>query len=493
MRTAVKRFAAIARPVSAGLLFASLACTTPKEVVKPDTGPGKQTPQANPNTKKAEPPPISNRALLLFEDANKAAEAQRRAKTPDYASLERKYQAALEADPKLAEAEYDLGVLAERQGRTDEAIKHYQAALQKKPSLKQASINLAVIAENQGDLPKAIALYQGVLSTHPQDAMSRSHLADIFRRQGDHDKAMDLARQALMRDPKALLAYKVMMLSYLERKQLAMAKLVALRATKIDDSDPELYQTVAMVLLAEGQTVAAKAQLKKAVEVRPDFVPARIELARMALKDEDYPGAEEHLRRILQVNGKSAEAHLNLGVAYKGMGQVDKAMQEYDAAEKLDPNLAAIYLNRGVILLRNKDAPEKAEEYFKKYLSLTGEGAGGADAPVLALLKEAEQVIQAKAEAKRAEEEAKKLQEAQKAQQEKLKQAEAEEAAKKGGGNAIPAKAEGGKPDGTPATAPTPAKGAAPDTGKSGQVAAPTKAPAKAPGPDKDEPKDDVL
>src|SRR5262245_54251742 len=89
--------------------------------------------------KQAEVPQVSNRAKLLFEDAVKAMEAQKKGKAPDYAALERKFQAAAEADDRLAEADYNLGVLAEKQGRKDEAISHYRTALRKKPSLTQAA------------------------------------------------------------------------------------------------------------------------------------------------------------------------------------------------------------------------------------------------------------------------------------------------------------------------------------------------------------------
>src|SRR5690349_17156285 len=80
-------------------------------------------------TKSNEPQSISNRAKLLFEDALSAYEAQKKGGAIDYPSLERKFKAALDADNGLAEAEYNLGVLAERQGKTPEAVGHYQAAL----------------------------------------------------------------------------------------------------------------------------------------------------------------------------------------------------------------------------------------------------------------------------------------------------------------------------------------------------------------------------
>ncbi|MFY0524032.1 adventurous gliding motility TPR repeat lipoprotein GltE [Archangium gephyra] len=364
-------------------------------------------------TKPNEPPPISNRAKLLFEDALGALEAQKKANAFDYPSLERKFKTALDADPNLAEAEYNLGVLAERQGNMQEAISRYQVALKKKPTLRQASENLAVIAQNAGDISGAVSIYQGILKIYPDDGNARARLAEIYRQTGDHEKAMELSRAALMREPQSVTAYKVMMRSYLERKQLAMAKLVALRAMKIDQNDPELHHTIGLILLQEEKKDAARLSFKRAVEVRADYVPSRVLLAQMDLEAEDYPGAEEHLRRILQADSKNAAAHLNLGIAYKGQGQLDKAMQEYDEAEKLDPKMAAIYLNRAVMLHRHKGAPERAIELYRKYIAMSGgEVALNAEHPIFGLLREAESIVQAQREALAAEEQQKKLEEA---------------------------------------------------------------------------------
>src|SRR5262249_55857276 len=352
----------------------------------------------------------------------------KKAKAMDYPMLESKFQAALAEDPKLGEAEYNLGVLAERQGKRDAAVAHYQSALKRKPTLKEAAENLAVMAQNEGRVPEAVRAYEGILEVYPDDARVRARLAEIYRQGGDHERAMEFARQALTREPKTLTAHKVMMLSYLDRKQVSMAKLVALRALKIDESDPELYHTIGMILLSENEPAKARLQFKKAVEVRPDYLPAHMMLAKMALQEENYQGAEEHLRRILQSNGNNAEAHLNLGVAYKGQGQYDKALQEYEAAERLNPELAVVFLNRGIILHRYKDSPEKALECYKKYLLLAGGAVAVApEAPVFGLMNEAEQMIQAKADTKRSEEESKKLEQAQKTQQAKLKEAEERE------------------------------------------------------------------
>ena len=122
---------------------------------------------------------------------------------------------------------------------------------------------------------------------------------------------------------------------------------------------------------------------------------------------------------------------------------MDKALAEYDAAEKLDPKLAPVYLNRGIVLQRYKDAPDRSLELYKQYVQLSGgESALPPDAPVIALRREAEQLVAAKSQAKTQEQQAKTLEDAQKLQQQRMK--DAEDRAAKG----------------------TPAKGTAPDKGK---------------------------
>ncbi len=382
------------------------------------SGPGEKTGDHTPQ--------INARAKLLFEDALKATAAQKKAGKPDYASLEHKFQAAVEADPALAEADYNLGVLAERQGKKPEAIAHYKEALRKKPTLKEAAENLAVMSQNSGDEEGAVRIYQNILENYPEDASSRARMAEIYRRRGDHEKAMELARAALFREPRTLPAYKVMMQSYLDQKQLSMARLVALRAVKLDENDPEIYYTLGQVLLAENEPAKARLQFKKAVEKRPDYLPAHKILAKMALQQEDYAGAEQSLRRLLQASGNSAEAHLDLGVAYKGMGQYDKALVEYDTAQKLNPELSGVFLNRGIILAI-KGMPEKAIEQYKLHNARPGAETNVSDD----LIKESEAVLarreedkRAAAEAAKMEAEAKTQEAAVKAEEKKVKEQE---------------------------------------------------------------------
>ena len=381
-----------------GLLLAGCATSAgggpaPSEPVKQPTvtGPADGGPSAH--------------ALALFDDANQAAAAQ--AKAPDNAALERRYDAVRQADPRLAEADFNLAVLAERQGKREQAFVLYRSALDKKPSLKAAAEALARLTQEQGDIPSAIAQWMDIAQKFPDDAGSRVALAELYRQGSDHDRALDFARQALIRDPKSMSAYKVMLRSHLDRKQYALAKLVGLRALKIDDKDPDLYVALGDIQLAEGQPDQAAIQFKKALEVRPDHTGALTELARLGLADQDYAAAEASLRRLVETGAATAEVQLALGVAYKGLGQPDKALAAYDAAEHLNARLAAIYLDRGILLQRMKGAPDRALEQYKRYVDLIGgEGQLPGDSPVPSLRREAGQMVRAKAEAHKVEEQA---------------------------------------------------------------------------------------
>lgn len=408
-------------------------------------------------------PQISSKAKLIFEDALKAYEKQKKggAKAIDYPGLEKRFRAAADADPNLAEATYNLGVLADRQGKTKEAVALYKEALARKPTLRQAAENLAVIAQNNGDEAGATRIYTDILNAYPDDASSRARLAEISRRKGDHQRAIELSREALFRDPKTLQAYKTMMQVYYEQKQFSMARLIALRASKLDDADPEIFYTLGLINLAEKDATKARAQFKKAVEARPDFLPAHYQLCQMAFEKEDYQGAEEHLRRILQSNGKNANALLNLGVAYKGMGQLDKAMATYDEVQKLNPEMPELYLNRGIIIGLKGD-PDKAISLFKTYIARKGEGGLGMDHPVHTLIVEQEAVLKQREEDKRIAEEvarmeaeAKKMEAA--AAEEERKQKEAEFQKQKADAKAPPgAKTDAKSADGKGQAAPPP-------------------------------------
>lgn len=82
--------------------------------------------------------------------------------------------------------------------------------------------------------------------------------------------------------------------------------------------------------------------------------------------DSLYVKAEVDYRKALDVNPKSTEAIYNLGLTLSQQQKLKEAMEQYDAASKVEKNktkLAKIYHNIGVILQASQQYPQCIEAY----------------------------------------------------------------------------------------------------------------------------------
>jgi len=318
-------------------------------------------------------PAMPARALRLFEEAVRSEEEQKKLKVPaDWPYLERKWRAVLDA-ADVAEARHNLGVALEAQGKLGEARAEYERARELKPSLRQASVNLGVLLEKQGDARAAAAVYQQCVRDFPEDAVARERLAVLYRSAGQLDDAWRLAREALVREPRSVAAYRVLARVALQRNDLDLAKLVALRAQKLDADDPELPYTVGLVLARQGDDAAAQAQFRKALALRDGFLAARYALLDVSLKKQAWGSVAEHAAAILKAEPTNAAVQLAHGLALRYTGKPDEALAAYERAEKASGDrLAEVHLARGVLFARVKSECEPALTELKAYQTRAG-------------------------------------------------------------------------------------------------------------------------
>jgi len=334
-----------------------------------DATPPNRPPAAGAATDPAIPP----RAQRLFEEAVRAEDEQRKQKVPlDWSYLEKKWRAVIDA-AEIAEARHNLGVALEGQGKLGEARAEYERARTLKPTLRQAAVNLGVLLEKAGDPRGAAIVYAQCVRDFPDDAMSRERLAALYRTAGQLDEAWRLAREALVREPRAVGAYKVLARVALQRNELDLAKLVALRAQKLDGKDPELPFTVGQVLARQGDDPGAEAQFRKALALDERFLSARYALLDGAVRKQAWGSVAEHSAAILKLEPANAAVQLAHGLALRYTGKPEDALAAYERAEKASGDrLAEVHLARGVLYARVKSECGPALAELKVYQSRAG-------------------------------------------------------------------------------------------------------------------------
>jgi tetratricopeptide (TPR) repeat protein len=139
---------------------------------------------------------------------------------------------------------------------------------------------------------------------------------------------------------------------------------------------PDFMQ--ARLLLASAHMKArrfedAEATLARAVETDPHNVAALVSLGEARRRLKKYPEAEESLAAALKLDDASWQGHLALGRVYLDTDQAKKAAPHIGRTLQLKPGLPEAHLLGGNILLKVGE-PARALAEYEEYLRLAPEG-----------------------------------------------------------------------------------------------------------------------
>lgn len=118
---------------------------------------------------------------------------------------EKNYRAALELDPKLAEAGVNLSQMLLDGGKTKEALAVVDGALKASPQNADLLLNRAVILEKLGNKADALTAYGAAVKARPGDPMLRAVYGGLLSEAGKRDEAVVELKAAIAADDPALL------------------------------------------------------------------------------------------------------------------------------------------------------------------------------------------------------------------------------------------------------------------------------------------------
>ncbi len=110
------------------------------------------------------------------------------------------YKNAIAHDPRNKYAYYDLGLVQQLLGQAAAAEQNYRAALQLDPNLAPALFNLAILRTTPSPA-EAEQLYRHVISLQPKDAATHLNLGFLLRSEGRTAEGNTELQTAVSLDP----------------------------------------------------------------------------------------------------------------------------------------------------------------------------------------------------------------------------------------------------------------------------------------------------
>jgi tetratricopeptide (TPR) repeat protein len=286
--------------------------------------------------------PTNPKAAKEFEGAMRAL----RVGGPEAQDTARaRLRAAVEADPSLWEAWYDLGVIAYKEGDDDTAADAFSRTLRLKQSHTPALLARAEAYRRSGRRKEARADYEAALKTTEEDDPNRkdaaARLASLLRDAGEFDDAVDVLRDTVRVSGANAKIYTELGLIYVAQKRLELAQLVLTKAAELDAKDPAIYNAFAVLALRQGKAQEAFERFDQAVSLDPAYIDARFNKAAVLLDAGDYTRAKAELATIVEKRPDDYAASVALGVAQRGLKDFTAAKTTWDRVIKEAPRRSA--------------------------------------------------------------------------------------------------------------------------------------------------------
>ncbi|MDO9597790.1 MAG: PEP-CTERM system TPR-repeat protein PrsT [Azoarcus sp.] len=161
-----------------------------------------------------------------------------------------------------------------------------------------------------GDLEKAEAYFEKSAAAAPDDASARTRLGVARLAGGDAEGAFADLEAASRLDETSGQADLAMILAYMRRSEFDKALEAQKTLEGKQPDNPQTHNLKGGILLAKKDPAGARAAFERAVELKPDFLAAQVNLARLDLADKTPDAAKARFEGIIKQNPKNVDALL---------------------------------------------------------------------------------------------------------------------------------------------------------------------------------------
>jgi tetratricopeptide (TPR) repeat protein len=178
------------------------------------------------------------------------------------------------------------------------------------------------------------------VAARPADTPAALVLAERLLESGDPVRAEEVVVGHIQQDPTNPRLWLLRSQAEFEQGKLAPAYASLQVAMPFLDRSAEAHWRLGLLRERRDEEAAAEAEFRRAIELDPNHVGARLELARSALAHLHYSPALEHLEVVIRQEPENTQALEALALAHRYLGHLDEAEKYAREAVRLAPRAA---------------------------------------------------------------------------------------------------------------------------------------------------------
>jgi tetratricopeptide (TPR) repeat protein len=281
---------------------------------------------------------------------------------------------------KFAEATYMSGLVLDRCGKRDEALKYFNDALAMDSKLCGARVGVGVSEFRQGHEAQAFSTFEKAVRDDARCTEGYTNLAmmQMARSGPGNEDALNNLRRALAINASYLPAFNQMALLYLGRaqgnaKMLDLAAVVCRQAQLINANYAPIYNTWGLINMRKQNVFDALRMFERASQLDPSIFEAHMNFGEITLGFRGYEDARKAFSKAVELRPKSYDAHVGLGAALRGLNDAEGAKKQYEEARGLDASRPEAYFNLGILYqdYMSGSVPDmkQALSYYQEFVS----------------------------------------------------------------------------------------------------------------------------
>lgn len=241
-----------------------------------------------------------------------------------------------------------LGDVRMAQARPAEAETEYRKVLDLAPGDVAAQIAVGMALQKQGRNEEAISFLEGAVQSGADSLELWSTLGSVNRRAGRYARAVEVHRRVVEMAPKQALGYVLVGADHFATGQWDLTIDDYTNALKVEPENADAKKWLARALAhrardraGNGRVDDAVRDLRRAFDLERTSAMAR-RLGAALLQQGSYAEARKVMEQGVQMPETTWREHLLLGYARLGAGAPKDALESFQKAEKMAPDVASL-------------------------------------------------------------------------------------------------------------------------------------------------------